>query len=149
MAAHGPKHENHRGHVPECLYPRKINMGRVVAISARTQLDPDHYKKLRKDIPAVCAQCPKATKPIPSTESAQIGNPTASWTLLPGLSLIILHGDLFHLLDFCDDNGVSTGSFKYDPGCPHVLADKRHEHLPLIRIGHLRRDREIEPIIFS
>src|ERR1700721_3760003 len=44
---------------------------------------------------------------------------------------------------------MSSGSLKHNPARPHVLADKRHEYLPLIRIGHLCRDWEIQPIIFG
>src|SRR5207244_13265344 len=44
---------------------------------------------------------------------------------------------------------MSSGSRKHNPARPHVLADKRHEYLPLIRIGHLGRDGEIQPIIFG
>src|ERR1700722_14715748 len=50
---------------------------------------------------------------------------------------LILHPDLFHFLNFRDHDCMSSGSLKHNPARPPVLADKRHEYLPLIRIGHL------------
>src|SRR5690348_8694951 len=62
---------------------------------------------------------------------------------------LILHPDFFHFLNLRDHDCMSSGSLKHNPARPHVLADKRHEYLPLVRIGHLGRDREIQPVIFG
>jgi len=44
---------------------------------------------------------------------------------------------------------VSAGSFEDNPACSDLLADKWHEYLALIGVGHFGRDEEIEPVIFG
>src|SRR5258708_1303879 len=65
----------------------------------------------------------------------------------PELLSIYRQVDLFHFLNFRDDNRMRPCPLKYGPASPHVFADERHQFLPLIRVRHFVGEGEIQVAI--
>jgi hypothetical protein len=57
--------------------------------------------------------------------------------------------DFSHFLNLGDHNRVRPCPLKYGPASPLVFADKWHELVPLIRVGHFGGDGEIQETILG